>query len=190
MKNTFSEFIAAYQKAPQTIQQIIDSEIIGVFVDSLITDNLALEPHKRPLMVITSNRLLNIIPETSVTTLLQEFITDSQVSSKISTLIQGFVRSKIDGVIVNTVTTINTTPSQEIQPNTTKSSAQNSVPHVRTMADDMTKSQVTGEKVYTSTQEAILREGWSTPKQTPSPTTPQTPTNTSPVPPVSTENWG
>ncbi len=55
---------------------------------------------------------------------------------------------------------------------------------IRTMADDMTKSQVSGEKVYTSTQEAILREGWSTPKQTPPPSNPP------PIPPVSTSNWG
>jgi hypothetical protein len=44
-------------------------------------------------------------------------------------------------------------------------------PHIRTMAADMTKSQNSGERVYSSTQEAILKEGWSAPKQTPPPPT-------------------
>ncbi len=45
-----------------------------------------------------------------------------------------------------------------------KSKIQTTTPHIRTMADDMAKSQAAGEHVYTSTQEAILKEGWSTPK--------------------------
>lgn len=61
--------------------------------------------------------------------------------------------------------------------------------HIRTMAADMTKSQTSGEKIYTSTQEAILREGWSTPKQTPPPNTSKTPPSTPPTPPT-TGNWG
>lgn len=189
MKNSFEDFLTAYQQAPQAIKQIIDSEAIGIFVDSLITDDLSLETHKRPLMVITSNRLLNIIPEASISTLLQEFISDSQVNSKISTQIQGFVRSKIDGVVTNTVTAVDATPSPKIPLNTTESSVQTSIPHVRTMAADMTKSQTSGEKVYTSTQEAILREGWSTPKQTPSPT-PSQPTPSTPPTPPTIGSWG
>lgn len=195
MTHSFETFIQAYQKAPRAIQQIIDSDTIALFVDSLASDHSIPEAHLRSLRIITANRLLGITSDTVVEELLQELISAPQLNTKISSLIKAFIHSKLDGVVLNAITQTEATTQQHTiaTPTTTvinlateiaeTEASLNAIPHIRTMAADMTKSHTSGEQVYSSTQEAILKGGWSTPQQNQLPTTPSVPVSPQPSQP-------
>lgn len=71
MDITFTDFLAAYTKASQNIKSLIDSEEIGLFVDTLLTESDAALP-KPKLLVIISNRVLDLIPDSLMISQLEE----------------------------------------------------------------------------------------------------------------------
>lgn len=177
MRDIFEDYMMAYQKAPQNIQQLIDTEEIGEFADAIITQYSIPATTKRPLIIIVSNRVLGIITDQDITTSLQELTLSPEVVAGLTAKIGTFVQSKT-GTTVQPQIPVPTAPVQTIpKPATLAEQARatatipippilqkQGIPTFRTMAGDMAKTQSSGDKVYTSTQDAILKEGWSTPK--------------------------
>lgn len=172
MGNNFETFILAYQAAPQPIKDIIDSDAIGTFVDTLLTTHTLPESHKRAFLVIVSNRLLAITSNDDVTVALQSLSITLPVALKVAALIKAFVQSNIDGVITAAVTKEDASTNLP-NPTSATTSVVPDIPlsHIRTMAGDMAKSQTRTETVYSSSQAALLREATPPPKTaTPKPT--------------------
>jgi len=68
MKKDFSQFLAAYNQASQNIKNVIDSEEIGLFVDTL-----AVDPSLKPkFLIIISNRILDLIPDSELISQLEQ----------------------------------------------------------------------------------------------------------------------
>ncbi len=153
MKNSFETFILAYQAAPQPIKDIIDSEEIGTFIDSMLAEEKLLANQKQTFLVIVSNRLLSIISDAEVLASLQALPLEKVLAEKTAALIHAFVQSKIDGVVEKTATPAETT---EALPPTTEQNAP-AVSHIRTMAQDMHRSKEQEAHVYSSTQDSILK---------------------------------
>jgi Flp pilus assembly CpaE family ATPase len=154
MKNSFETFILAYQAAPQPIKDIIDSEEIGTFIDSMLAEEKLLANQKQTFLVIVSNRLLSIISDAEVLASLQALPLEKVLAEKTAALIHAFVQSKIDAVVEKTATPAETT---EVLPPTTEQNAPAVVSHIRTMAQDMHRSKEQEAHVYSSTQDSILK---------------------------------
>lgn len=168
MENNFETFILAYQMAPQPIKDIIDSEDIGIFVNTLLATHSLDSAYRQRLIVIVSNRLLSITSDAEVKTALQTTHIEPPVIDKISALILAFVLGKIDTAIEASVQK-DSILEERVPTDSPSKAPVTDTSHIRTMAKDMERAQSAPEEaVYTTTQEAILRErsdSSSTPKQ-------------------------
>ncbi len=149
MKNTFNQFLAAYKQAPLSLKQFIDSEEIGIFIDTLPGNELN-KTNKQKLLVLISNRILNVITEEILLTELLQFVTEANEVQLIYSKIKDFVAE----ILKRTASTSNTTDlmSNEIAE---AEAVIESLPQFRTMQTLASNN----EAVYTSTQAAILQEG-------------------------------
>ncbi len=149
MKDTFSDFLAAYAKAPQNIKDLIDSEKIGLFADSLLAKSAAIIP-KNKVLVILSNRVLDLIPDSLMIAQFEEI--GLAQPEKIAD-IKNFV-------ILNTATTRNI--ASEIAETEAALGEINIPPihSIRTMASDgkMVGYQSTQESTYSSDQSNLLQK--------------------------------
>jgi hypothetical protein len=153
MDNTFSQFLAAYSTATPEMKQLIDSEEIGIFVDTLLigetTTNI-----KPKLLVIITNRLLAITDETVIKSQVLDLnLKDPEVLTKI----QAFINSK------KTFTSSSSlTPSEITSEIAETEAALSRISAIRTMARDGQQvgyANAAPEATYTSHQSAILNEG-------------------------------
>jgi hypothetical protein len=178
MEDIFEEYMTAYQKASPNIKQLIDSEAIGEFAGALVTQLSLPRSAKRILIVSISNRVLGIISGNEIPVSLQNLNLSPEVIADLAAKIQAFVQNKVS-TDTQTVPPITTTPVPDIPKSAIVEERANTtaavpappvpkmtpgVPTIRTMAGDMAKTQTSGEATYSSTQEAILKGGWSTPK--------------------------
>lgn len=163
MGNNFETFILAYQAAPQPIKDIIDSDAIGTFVDTLLSTHALPESHKRAFLVIVSNRLLAITSNTDVATALQSLGITTPVVEKIGALIKAFIQSHIDGVVTAAVTKEATTAPIQSTVVAVPTISPAPISRVRTMASDMSKTQTDSEVIHSSSQATLLREATQIP---------------------------
>ena len=139
MNEQFSKFLSAYQIAPQPIKDLIDSEKIGLFIDTILTDATA----KPKLLVIISNHILGITK-------------DSEMVSALETIpeINLDIISKIKKFITDTTGTDVEASISEIE------KMVETLPSIRTMATD---GKVVGyhsveETTHTSDQSNLLQK--------------------------------
>jgi hypothetical protein len=142
MNNTFSQFLAAYNQASQNIKNVIDSEEIGLFVDTLAVDPSL----KSKFLVIISNRILDLIPDSELISQLEQigFAEPEKIAQ-----IKNFVTLK------TTTTTANTISSEIAE----AEAVLETLSPIRTMAGDSRHTPAPAESTYTSMQSAILGEG-------------------------------
>lgn len=177
MNSNFEIFAQAYQKAPQNIRQLIDSETIGEFADVLVNQYSLPKDTKRTLLIIVSNKILNLISDGEIVASLQNLKLSPEVVDDLASKIESFVQHKTGTAAQATIPAATAPGSNIPKPATLAEQARTTatipippvkptsgVSTIRTMAGDVAKAQKNSETVYTSTQEAILKEGWSTPK--------------------------
>ncbi|MCB9810748.1 MAG: hypothetical protein H6779_02875 [Candidatus Nomurabacteria bacterium] len=97
MENTFEKFIEAYSNADQGLRDIIDSDKIGLFIDSLIS-NTQYSNLKMKLIVITSNKLLGIFSDKDIPDELTKLDVDSDTTQVMSIKILDFIKKLTDNV--------------------------------------------------------------------------------------------
>lgn len=149
--NTFEQFIEAYNKADIKIKDIIDSEQIGLFVDKLLsgTESVALKPR---IMVLISNRILNITNNETLLKYLETVLPDALDRKKIISEIDSFIKSLTETSTDNSIDTMDTI-SNEI---TEAEAVLNSISPLRTMSSDSDISKQ--ENVHSSSQFDLLRK--------------------------------
>lgn len=151
MNRKLDLFIEAYSQANQPIKDLIDSEKVGLFAETIQT-NTGDFKQKRELMVAISNRILSLISDSEMVDELEKagVTTDKIAQTK------AFIESALkDSAPVETTaipiteSTVNETASEKIIINP-----------LRTMASDGKEVgyQSTEEPVYTSVQNAIINE--------------------------------
>jgi hypothetical protein len=148
MTNTFSEFIAAYQKATPQIKALIDGEEIGLFVETLLKPegpaNL-----KSKLIVLISNTILGV---TNINNLSANLQTLGHNDAATALQINQFISSKLG-------TPLKTTPSATTL---TETKPEDPLNNLRTMDKDNPQVGYHSnpeELTYTTMQSAILNEG-------------------------------
>ena len=149
--NTFEQFIEAYNKADIKIKDIIDSEQIGLFVDKLLsgTESVALKPR---IMVLISNRILNITNNETLLKYLETVLPDALDRKKIISEIDSFIKSLTETSTDNSIDTMDTI-SNEI---TEAEAVLNSISPLRTMSSDSDISKQ--ENVHSSSQFDLFRK--------------------------------
>jgi len=155
MNDSFSKFLAAYSDAPQNIKDLIDSEEIGIFVDTLLTNNTPVPP-KQKLLVILSNRVLDLLPDSQMISQLEE-IGLSQ-PEKIAQ-IKNFISLKTAAVTTDN-SILESTKTDVANEIAETEAAMEKISPIRTMAGDSKQIgySSTTEPTYTSTQSAIINE--------------------------------
>lgn len=146
MNDTFSTFLAAYTNAPQNIKNLIDSEEIGLFVDTLLTDSTTVLP-KQKLLVILSNRILDLIPDSVMFSQLEEVgLSELEKIARIKNFVTLKMTAADDTNISFEITETEATP-QSLSP-------------IRTMTGDNKQIGYASltEPTYTSIQSAIINE--------------------------------
>ncbi len=148
MDSQFEKFIEIYNNSSPELKNFIDSDTIGLFVEKLISGKNYLNL-KQKLIVLVTNRLLDIISEEE---LLADLIKIGIASTDTETLfseIKNFIDNTAQG---KTATTVIKPIEKEISETVATIAGLESI---RTMASD--SGQVSPEeKVHTSTQSAIL----------------------------------
>lgn len=148
MDSQFEKFIESYNSSSAELKDFIDSDAIGLIVEKLISGKGYLNL-KQKLIVLVTNRLLNIISEKE---LLADLIKIGIASTDTETLfseIKNFINNTAKGMGVSTVIK----PIEEEIADT--EAVLDTINPIRTMASD--SGQVNPEeKVHTSTQSAIL----------------------------------
>lgn len=142
MKDTFNEFIVAYKNANQDLKDIIDSEIIGIFVDELL-ENKVKNNLKSKLIVLVSNRLLNIIQNSDLINNLIEIGIPEIETKSLSSKIENFVQKTLEK---------NVEPEGPINIDKEIKETEavlNSMNHIRTMSGD---KEAIKETVHVSSQ--------------------------------------
>ena len=146
MSDTFTRFQEAYQAADQATKDLIDSEQIGLFADEIVTTTED-GKQKRQIIVILSNRILDIITDSEMVDGLEQLGIGAESISKA----KAFVDQK--DTVVAPISSI-----EEDLAEIEKSLHQ--INPVRTMASDGKQIgySSTTEDTYTSTQSAIINE--------------------------------
>ena len=151
MNDTFTNFLEAYTKAPQNVKDLIDSEEIGLFIDTLLSDTPVVVP-KQKLMVIISNRVLDLMPDSQMIEQLENI---GLVEPEKIAQIKNFVNTKVS---VGSAENI----SSEIAETEAALGAINIPPihSIRTMAGDgkVVGYQSTQENTYSSDQSNLLQK--------------------------------
>lgn len=146
---TWETFQAAYQSASPEVKALIDSETIPNCVSTCIAKNNLDHSHQTTLVRLLSLLVVNATtPQTVEQAMLQLAIPQSKL--RLQELLTCAGVSSQSSVVPEK----QATGANPLKP----------IPQIRTMADDMSRSQQEGEVVYSTTQEAILKGGWSTPK--------------------------
>ncbi len=153
--NDWETYQSAYQAAPQPIKDILDSEAISTFVSTLLATQAIDEKHRRVISLLVSDRLLTLTTDAEVSASLQALPLEKVLAEKTAALIHAFVQSKIDGVVEKTAAPAE---AKEVLPPITEQNSPAVVSHIRTMAQDMNRSKEQGERVYSSTQDSILKQ--------------------------------
>ncbi|NCN12022.1 hypothetical protein GW937_01740 [Candidatus Kaiserbacteria bacterium] len=146
-------FQAAYQAASKEAKVLVDSESIGDCVSVSITKNHLDSSHSAKLMRIVSLITMNVV---TVEEAEQEMLRLAIPQGK--TVLTDLLTCV--GIHPQISTTITTPDISTAIPTPTKPLSQ-----IRTMANDMNRSQQSKEAVYSTTQEAILKSTWSTSKE-------------------------
>lgn len=90
--NTYTDFYNAYQHTSPNIQEVIDSEQIGEFVDTLISSVPNEPPVKQKLIVLISNLLVGLEQKENIEKVLSETIGSTTQTEVIATKINGFLK--------------------------------------------------------------------------------------------------
>ncbi len=144
MNNSWETFQTAYASASQADKAIVDSETIPNCVGKIASENNIDSNIKRDLIKLFSLLQLKAINEEQVAVELKNsgVVETQKIVASVTNCLKG-------GISNSEVSTTTTPPAQ---------SATKPVSRVRTMAADMKKYEPTNDKVYTSTQSAILNE--------------------------------
>lgn len=147
MENNFTNFLEAYKTAPDSIKALIDSEDIGLFIDTLNAPSAKLQ--KRELVDLISNTILGMFTQAEFNMKLNNALAlDEEIIKKISDFT--FQKTAYFGV-----------DSSETPPSESSSTppATPSLHTVRTMSSDGAAMSVPlPEATYSSVQSAILNE--------------------------------
>ena len=149
MNERFSKFLNAYQTASQPIKDVIDSEKIGLFIDTILTDAAA----KPKLTITISDRILGIISDSEMVSALEKIPgiqTDATI--KIMSFINEVTVSDIKTSISEVEETLQNLPSIHTMATDSKQIGYGSTPANPPIPP-------TTETTYTSMQSAILNEG-------------------------------
>ncbi len=145
---TWETFQAAYQAASPEVKALIDSETIPNCVSNCIAKNNLDHSHQAALIRFLS---LLVVKTTTTQIVEQEMLQLAIPQSKL--ILQELLACA----------GISSQNSAGPDEHATGVSALKPIPQIRTMADDMNRSQQ-GEVVYSTTQEALLKGSWSTQK--------------------------
>ena len=153
MDNKYQQFIEAYNNANLELKEFIDSEAIGLFIESKI-QGTTYATLKRKLIVLTANKIFNLISDDELSTSLIKIGIQGEDSRTMYNEIKSFVEkviSEIDSSNIFEESIIETKP--ETPPNT--------INNIRTMASDgkQVGYENSGDTIYSSSQSAILEEG-------------------------------
>ncbi len=149
---TWETFQTAYQAASPEVKALIDSDTIPTCVSNCIAKNNLDHSHQAALIRFLS---LLVVKATTTQIVEQEML---QVAIPQSKLV---LQELLACVGISSQTSA--APGGQIN----ETNALKPIPQIRTMADDMSRSQQQGEVVYSTTQEALLKGSWSTPKSDP-----------------------
>ncbi len=159
MPDSFSQFLEAYSKSNQDIKNIIDSDSIGVFAESIQTDKTN-SKQKRQIIVSISNRILDIYNDTSLVDTLDKAGINPENIEKAKAFVEDLLSSKKQPTVatINPVQTIEVTPAVAQADNAIE--IKPIINPLRTMATDgkQVGYQSTEEPVYSSVQTAIINE--------------------------------
>lgn len=148
MDSQFEKFIEIYNNSSPELKNFIDSDTIGLFVEKLISGKSYLKL-KQKLIVLVTNRLLDIISEEELLASLIKIGIASTDTETLFSEIKNFIDNTANGIGVSTVIK----PIEEEIAET--EAVLDTINPIRTMASD--SGQVnTEEKVHASTQSAIL----------------------------------
>lgn len=151
MENTWETFQTAYQAASVDTKAVIDSEAIPLCVRSVVESNKLDDSHFVNLVKLYSLFVLEAIEEQ---TILEEV---KKLGVPESKTVHEILRAclKNEPVVENSDVS---KPSEFASDIEEAEATLKAIPQIRTMARDMSQTKAAGEKTYTSTQEAILKE--------------------------------
>lgn len=151
MNRKLDLFIEAYSQANQSIKDLIDSEKIGQFAETIQTNQGDFK-QKRELIVVISNRILSLISDSEMVDELEGVgVTTDKIAQT-----KAFIEKALKDSVETEITEIPTTPN----PVNETAAEKIIINPLRTMASDGKEVgyQSTEEPVYTSVQNAIINE--------------------------------
>lgn len=155
MQSDFEKFISAYQAADQTVKNFIDSDAIGIFIDTLISNGLISPEQKQSLMVLVSNFYLGIITTNMFDASLVHMGLSFENSHHVHTYVISFLKQNGFVGEVSSGSLEEKNLQSEIQ---TAEREFASLHTVRTMPQDMAAIKPGSDTVYQSSQADILNQ--------------------------------
>lgn len=155
MNKNFDNFISAYSGSSLAIKQFIDSDKIGIFTDTLLAKYKLDTSNKKKIVSLIADIILDVEVTNDTSALIKTFDLELETSRLILSDIKSF--SSDSKALLGITETSNTKdPNEEIGE---AENILNKNPQIRTMNQDMEKTQMKKEDVVHSTsQNEILKK--------------------------------